>query len=549
MSRGRWPSIGVCTILAAASLACAGPLLAHRALPDASDVSFHALCARSFFDALREGIVYPRWVGDANIGFGGPTFVVYPPLGYYATAAVAAVTGSITDAMRWVLVAATFASAVTFFVAARDVASDLAAAVGAAFYVLLPYHVLDLYERFAFGEYLAFVWLPLAVLGIRRLGERFSWGAWFTLAIAAAGLVLTHALTALMAALVLGPYAVAVAWRSGRWRALAEMAAAGALAIACSGAYVVPMLVERGETNYAVQLAAQFDWRRNLAFWDETVLGFDHDAIGPWVDSGALVTLLLAVFAALPIVRRSREALVGAAFAFGVFLIQTPLAAPLWAFVPGLAVIQFPWRFGAFATLFGALLAAMALSSARRRTVLLPLVLVAVAALGLSLSISGLEKFRFDDAEAATVGRRHRFFWEHFPKGVDLGPWYERGYSDELIYLDGDGSYTVLAWTSEARRVQVELPESGRVVLRTFAFPGWGARIDGSPVAIRPDDRFHAIALDVPAGAHEIEAVYAPTWDRKIGAATSAVGLLVAALLAILGIRGSSRIEEISEAA
>jgi len=42
--------------------------------------------AWQFKEALREGIIYPRWTPLNFWGYGSPTFLLYPPLAYYLVA-------------------------------------------------------------------------------------------------------------------------------------------------------------------------------------------------------------------------------------------------------------------------------------------------------------------------------------------------------------------------------------------------------------------------------------------------------------------------------
>jgi|GEM_PF-5503769 len=85
-ARTAWTRLAAWTILLASTILFCWPLLTNPKLPDGSDVTYHAQRSHGFYEALGEGVLYPRWLADANRGFGGPDFLVYPPLGYYLVA-------------------------------------------------------------------------------------------------------------------------------------------------------------------------------------------------------------------------------------------------------------------------------------------------------------------------------------------------------------------------------------------------------------------------------------------------------------------------------
>ena len=81
----------------------------------------------------------------------------------------------------------------------------------------------------------------------------------------------------------------------------------------------------------------------------------------------------------------------------------------------------------------------------------------------------------------------------------------------------------------------VETPEAGLLVVSESYFPGWEARLDGSPAPIHRVD--HALmGLVVPAGSHRVELSYSPESFRW-GSAISWSGLLCVILALVAGVR------------
>lgn len=56
----------------------AGRQLLGEAIPATHDGLIHLLRMQQFDEALRSGILYPRWAPDVSFGYGGPIFTFYP---------------------------------------------------------------------------------------------------------------------------------------------------------------------------------------------------------------------------------------------------------------------------------------------------------------------------------------------------------------------------------------------------------------------------------------------------------------------------------------
>src|SRR5262245_23918304 len=54
-------------------------------IPETHDMRLHFDQMRSFYVGLSAGVLYPRWLEDANRGFGAPTMNYYSPGIYYVT--------------------------------------------------------------------------------------------------------------------------------------------------------------------------------------------------------------------------------------------------------------------------------------------------------------------------------------------------------------------------------------------------------------------------------------------------------------------------------
>src|SRR4030042_2647515 len=78
---------------------CTCLLFIHHGLPYIDDMVFHSFQANQFDRAIRDGVFYPRWIPDANNGYGSANFIFYAPLSYYLVSAIRLFKPSLTTAM------------------------------------------------------------------------------------------------------------------------------------------------------------------------------------------------------------------------------------------------------------------------------------------------------------------------------------------------------------------------------------------------------------------------------------------------------------------
>src|SRR5688572_30387664 len=160
--------ISIALLLCGAVALCA-PFLWHGPLPAGSDVVATTHFLQGFMKAWGEGDLYPRWTDRTNKDLGAPSFVLLVPLTYYGASLAVWAAGSLIGGLKLYLLAIAALSGLSFYLLASEwIGSSLPAAFGALLYMLLPYHVLDVYQRFALSESTAFIYVPMILLFGRR---------------------------------------------------------------------------------------------------------------------------------------------------------------------------------------------------------------------------------------------------------------------------------------------------------------------------------------------------------------------------------------------
>ena len=404
--------------LAAAMGLAAGHLLFSPGIPRGHDTMHHLwgvwAVAREAGD--------PLWLH--GLGLGMPVLQFYGPGAFYATLPFTLAGMSPMAVLKAGFLAFGVLAAMTmYFAVTRWTGDRRAGLVAAAAYAFAPYRLLDTQYRAAFGECAALALLPLVFLfgleAVREGGRRRMAIA----GLAAALLIVTHPISALMSAIGLG------VWTLSDFRKLHRNAGVWLLGAALAGFFVVPFLA--GVRNLEVGRIAQGSQRDYLY---QHGLGL-RDLLWrrPWTDLqvsspagdpaegthqempfyfGIALSLL---FLASLVSFRSLAGLPWMVLA-ALALSMGKLAAWISLVVPGLAAIQFPWRFLGLATFgaaAGAGFAAARLLSFQRWTTIIP---------GLMAGLLILDAAPFTGA-ADWLPSYERFGWIHEPDPECGRPW------------------------------------------------------------------------------------------------------------------------------
>ncbi|HOG46151.1 MAG TPA: 6-pyruvoyl-tetrahydropterin synthase-related protein [Anaerolineae bacterium] len=367
--------------LVVATLA-AWPLLATPGLVNTragGDSPFLLLRTYELQANLRAGTLPARWMPDAAYGLGYPFFNYYASLPYYLGAALSLAGAGVLWGLKLAQLIGFLGAAVAMYALAGELFDDHAAGfLAAAAYTLAPFHMVNVYVRGdSLSEFYAFVFYPLILWSILRLRRRPTAGHIAILACAYAGLMLSHNISALIFSPLAGLVLLVAAATAPRARLRVFLLGAAGLLLgaALSAWFWVPALLERGAVSLNDMTTGYFNYAGHFR-WAELVqrsLRFDYAidaARTPFAMGGLQAGLAAMGLAALLVAGlRQRRRL---ALALGLALLAgyaiwpiTPSSSALWAHVPLLPMVQFPWRFLSIASLATALLTGAGLAALR----------------------------------------------------------------------------------------------------------------------------------------------------------------------------------------
>jgi hypothetical protein len=570
-------------ILSAFALA---PLASPGYFFGAHDADHSVFFLVEFDKALRDGALWPRWGPDHALGYGYPLWLLYAPLAYYAAEGFHLLGLGFTAAVKagWAL-GFLFGGWGMFLLLrrwfGRGPAGRAAALVGSLLYVYAPYHLLTIYVRAAYAEFSALAWFPWVLLAFDRVVSPSSqeagarvWRAVALAALAYAGLLLTHSgsillFTPLLLAfllLVLLRRGVQLGWAWGELgRTALRVAAGGLLAVGLAAIFLLPMLLEQRYILQEQWLQGSYGYRGNFVYLSQLLdpfwgYGYSDDLTGP--NDGlsfqlGIAGVVLALAAAVTGLRRGQPQRSVTGFFLAATLTSLaamlPLAQPLWDAIGPAALIQFPWRLLGIASLGLAILGGAVVAglpwppadqeqsiTAAAQAPTAAVVGLAVALASLSFALpqytditpvdeSALSIIRFETTYPEMIGRT--VYTEQAVTDTPLVAQYLAGEPlQRAVWLIGRGEISSTA-AGASVTAQVNAGEPGVVLFYTYDFPGWRATVDGQPVPHRAQPPYGLIAVDVPAGQHEVVIRHGATPVRSAGALVTGLSLAVVAAL------------------
>ena len=498
-------------------------------MPQTHDMRLHYDQMRSFYEGLKGGSIYPRWEMDTNRGFGAPTTSFYPPAIYYVTSAMFALSGDWTTALMLSLLVVMAGSGAALYLYARETMSRAAACCAMGAYVVLPYHLVDQYQRGAIAELLGFVWMPLMLMCGERLMDRskreVSGGAigadaargsgeakrrsrvearrkrWAIVGLAASyGMfVWSHPPTAYQFGLGYGAYVMAAGLMRREWRGVVGVVTGCVLGLGISAAYLLPAALEQNlvRSDY---IAQQYPYQDSYVLFmlrpgPDNYFAFFYLVDKMWILG--LLVIMVAGITLLAIKPRSIMSVQGLKQRILLWLIlgcfasfmMTGESRHVGALLPGIEMGVFAWRMLSIVTLAEALLAGacahvafISLRQGRKYEFAFLGSLALLILLG-NAAFSWEEVVKPCYNSPAFVPNSEHMNLAMQPRTAQ-GDIFKLPLVEPAMLARGNGRISVEKWEPEHRGMVVELSKPDRLLIRTFYFPGWTAEVDGEIVNI-----------------------------------------------------------------
>jgi hypothetical protein len=526
-------------------------------IPNGADLFNHYRFALPFYDSLRSGVFYPGWLAESNNGLGDPRFRFYPPGLYYVLAATRTLFGDWYAGSIACFVLLSVLAGLGLYFWARTFFEPKLAMWAGIFFTIAPYRLNQIYQASLLSEYAACSVLPFAFAFVERICRRKKAYDIAGLAVSYALLLLTHLPLAVIGSLSLAGYAILRLERKNLAPTLMRLAFGVFLGLGASAFFWTTMLAElpwiKGNSS---QPKSYYDYRLNFVFSPSALTNRNT-----WYANLLTLALLGFFLPATVLVSRFLKKEWRGLFAVAILfivtlLMSTPMSRPIWAIVPKLAEVQFPWRWLSITSMAGSLLLAASIPSWRERiSHWRPRDLAVVLVFVLSLGFTFNEVIR----ESEYLPRdRFQPLLHEIRGAVSFKDWLPI-WASELLQVDkmngqveaSTRPVTITAWQPERRLFHIAAGPSSVARVRTYYYPHWLATEGGRSLntSAAADG---TLSVTVPDRAVDVEVVFREPGRVRVAAFVSAIAALAILALAILGWsrpRTSSAVEGESKSA
>lgn len=567
------------------SLFAWAPLLTPAYFFNAHDAKHSVFFLVEFDQTFRDGYWWPRWAPDFAFGYGYPLFNMYAPLAFYAAEILVLLGWGFTAAIKTIYILATIGAGLAMYGFVRRLYGPGAGLLAAVVYMYIPFHLVEIYVRSAYAEFVSLALIPLlfwtftelvAAPALRRL--------------ALAGLVygllaLTHHTSFFTFSPFLMVYILYLIMAKVRFNLVSlarhalYAAGAGILGLALAAIYLLPVIAETQYIKIEQWTSGSYNYLQHFVYFSQLFSEkWGYGYAGPGVlddfsyQLGIVVVCLIGCALVAIVTRRFPHRATALFFLLStgvVILLMSPLAEPIWQALPIASLVQFPWRLLAMVAFTMSIVAGALVASLRGGWVEIPsaressegpgataaatLERPAPALYFLSLVVI-LGSFSYTipqytevpawaetplavvNWDRASIVDRVGMVWvtQEQPQTSPMEPQYLNG--EPLTpagIIAGQGQIEIVhhGGASDVVRVVAETPVT--LQFYRYEYPGWQVTVEGEHVPHRAEPPYGLVTVDVPAGETEVSLRMGSTLPRTLGTVISGLAVLITGALTL----------------
>ena len=540
------------------------PLLTPAYFFNAHDARHSVFFLVEFDQTFRDGYLWPRWSPDFSFGYGYPLFNLYAPLAFYAAELFHLMGFSLTAAVKAVYILATIVAGLSMYGFAHRLFGRGAGLLAAVVYMYVPFHLVEIYVRSAYAEFVSLAVVPFIFWAFTELiaapNRRRVAAAAFTYGI----LALTHHTSFFTFTPFLIIYILYLILAKSRLNVVAFVkyamyaAAAGILGIMLAAIYLIPVLAETRYIKVEQWTSGSYNYLQHFVYFSQFLeenWGYGYAGVGTQDDFSfqlGIVIFCLVVFTLVLSVMHPYKHRNTAVFfmvsTLVAVLLMSPLAETVWQIIPIASLVQFPWRMlvitaFSMSIVCGALIPSITSHKSQIADYNFYLLSFVVILGSFAYTLpqytdipawaeTPLAVINWDRASIVDrVGMVS--VTDEQPQTGPMEQQYLNG--DPLItagIIAGEGTLEMLHHGGASDKVKIVADTPVTLQFYTYDYPGWQVTLNGDPLPHRYEPPYGLITVDVPAGNHEVYLQMGSTLARTIGVMFSGLALLLILILA-----------------
>lgn len=533
------------------------------------DSQLNLTYTQSFLNALQQGQFPVRYIDWFKPGNNAPLFNFYQPGIYYLFTAPMLLGIPKVLALKIVIVTMWFLSSLLMYLFTKRHFGTLPALIAAYFYLIAPYHILDVFIRAALSEFIALSFVPGIFWALKGYFDETK-GIFLTLlAMFIAATTIMHPPTILMFSPLILAYLLYLYMSTKSKASATATIIAMIVGFGIVSFFLIPALLEQKFVQTIFMRSGYYDFHNHFVcipqlfstFWGHGTsqtgcldgmsfqVGLAH-----WFCVGTVILIIIIKLTTklkkeqfsnfLTISNFPQTLLLIFLTAFFTSLLMTHESTKLiWEFVPYLEYIQYPWRFLSVAIFTSSFIAATLLIIFKNESHQLVVFVILIAAATLAYSNFAKPIAYATEAEINFGGE----ILHDSVSGIKLltpEPGYMPKWTQALPPDDNNPKEEIQIATQSAKllssnlkahkkeyEIEVHSPSTAR--LYTHYFPGWEVTVNDTPQKALIQNIFGYIDLELPAGNQKVTLTFKNTPIRSFSNLLSVSFLIVALLMAV----------------
>ncbi len=544
------------------------PLLQPAYFFNAHDSQHSIFYLVEFDQTWRDGYLWPRWSPDFAFGYGYPLFNIYAPLAIYFAEIIHLLGASMVSSIKTVYVFATIGSGLTMYGFVQRLFGKNAGLLAGVVYMYAPFHLVEIYVRSAYAEYVSLALLPLVLWMFTELTARpnmqhlaLAGGSYGLLALThhTSFFTFTPFLIIYIVALIIGK----ITKESQSYTKNAESTTficlkdvfllagfnlgAGILGIALAGIYLVPVIFERQYIQVEQWTSESYTFWQHFVYGSQFLSpfwGYGYAGIGLADDMSYQIGIViygLLVFAFICLIGMQNKHVPHFKIFFVAVILSmwlmTAYAETFWQIIPITELIQFPWRLLIITTLCASVVigALVATFSDEISTIFLLCIIFMLGSYSYTkpqythipdmaetpLAVINWDSESVKDRVGMVIDTQVQ------PTTSPMENQYRTGTPLQVAtVLSGTAHVETIRHGGASDEIHV-ISNGATIQFFTYNFPGWQVFLNGELIPHHPEPPYGLITVDIPSGEHTVLLKMGTTLHRTVGSILSLVALIM----------------------